>query len=197
MGKTASEQACIARAKAGDEDAFTTLVELHTDRVYRALRGFGLNPTEAEDVAQEVFVRAWRGLRRFQGRAQLSTWLYRIAYNEAQRRLSSRPRLVVSHRRAEDAIDGLVEAPQLGPEQRALGHEFDAMLRRALTELPSQWREAIMLRDLEGLSAAEAAAAIGIREGAFKSRLHRGRMQLRLLLEPYLDEARPRVPRAA
>jgi RNA polymerase sigma-70 factor (ECF subfamily) len=80
----------IERARSGDEEAFAAIVAHYGDRVYGALRRFGLDVGEAEDVAQGVFLRAWRGPARFQLRAQLSTWLYRIAFNEAQRRLSKR-----------------------------------------------------------------------------------------------------------
>ena len=86
----ASEHELIERARAGDEDAFARLVLAHADRVYGAVCRFGLDAGEADDVTQEVFLRAWRGLARFEERAQLSTWLYRIAFNEAQRRLSRR-----------------------------------------------------------------------------------------------------------
>ena len=85
-----SEPDLIERARVGDTRAFEAIVEAHSNRVYGALRNFGLAAEEAEEVAQEVFVRAWRGLNGFEGRAQLSTWLYRIAFNEAQRRLSRR-----------------------------------------------------------------------------------------------------------
>ena len=86
----ASERDLIRRARRGDEDAFVELVEMYAGRVYGALRRFGLDASEADEVAQEVFVRAWRGLPSFEERARLSTWLYRIAFNEAQRRLSRR-----------------------------------------------------------------------------------------------------------
>ena len=157
------------------------IVAMHADRVYGALRRFGLDEGDADEVAQEVFVRAWRGLPRFQERAQLSTWLYRIAFNEAQRRLSRR-----GPPPDPDGVVELPEAAQLGPEARALDREFQAMLEQALDELPADWRAAVVLRDLEGLSTEEAAGIVGVRQAAFKSRLHRGRMQLRGLLEPYL-----------
>ena len=185
-----SEHELIARARSGDEDAFAQLVEAHSDRVYGALRRFGLDSDEAEEVAQEVFVRAWRGLPRFQERSQLSTWLYRIAFNEAQRRLK-RARLQIvttdlTRPDAEDPVAAIPESPHLGPEAQALDREFEQTLEAALSKLPSDWRAAIVLRDIEGLSTAEAAAIVGVRQAAFKSRLHRGRMQLRSLLEPYL-----------
>ena len=84
-------------------------------------------------------------------------------------------------------MGSLPEAEHLGPEARALDREFAAVLERALAELPGQWRAAVVLRDIEGLSTEEAAGVVGIRQAAFKSRLHRGRMQLRALLAPYLE----------
>jgi RNA polymerase sigma-70 factor, ECF subfamily len=181
------ERALIARARAGDESAFAQLVTEHSARVFGALRRFGLNPQEADEVAQEVFLRAWRGLSRFEERSQFSTWLYRIAFNEAQRRLARRPPPTASHQPGdEDAIAALPAAIGTGPQARTLDREFEQMLERALAELPAELRAAVVLRDLEGLSTEEAAAAAGVRQAAFKSRLHRGRMALRALLEPYL-----------
>jgi RNA polymerase sigma-70 factor, ECF subfamily len=183
----ASERDLIRRARTGDEDAFGELVEMHAGRVYAALRRFGLDAGEADEVAQEVFVRAWRGLPRFEERAQLSTWLYRIAFNEAQRRLSRRgPPQAERDPGGDDAIAALPESPALGPEAQTLDHEFEWTVERALDQLPAEWRAAVILRDLEGLSTEEAAEVAGVRQAAFKSRLHRGRMQLRSLLEPYL-----------
>jgi RNA polymerase sigma-70 factor, ECF subfamily len=182
-----SEHELIASARAGEQDAFAELVVLHADRVYGALRRFGLDPDEADEVAQEVFVRAWRGLARFEERSQFSTWLYRIAFNEAQRRLSRRsPARAQPEPDHEDPIVSLQESPELGPEAQTLDREFERTLERALDELPADWRAAVVLRDVEGLSTHDAAEVAGVGEGAFKSRLHRGRMQLRALLEPYL-----------
>jgi RNA polymerase sigma-70 factor (ECF subfamily) len=172
----------------GDQDAFAELVAMHAARVHGALRRFGLDANEADEVAQEVFVRAWRGLPRFGERAQLSTWLYRIAFNEAQRHLSRGvPRRTEPGPAGEEAFDALAESPNLAPEAQMLEHEFERILQRALDELPGDWRAAVVLRDLEGLSTSEAAQVAGVRQAAFKSRLHRGRVRLRSLLEPYLQ----------
>jgi RNA polymerase sigma-70 factor, ECF subfamily len=183
-----SEHELLRSARAGDQDAFGELVVIHAGRVLGALRRFGLDSSEADEVAQEVFLRAWRGLARFQERAQLSTWLYRIAFNEAQRRLARRaPPHVQLDGDRDDPVVSLPEAPHLGPEAQALDHEFQQTLERALAQLPHEWRAAVVLRDIEGLSTQEAAQVVGARQAAFKSRLHRGRMALRALLEPYLD----------
>ena len=183
----ASEHELIRRAKEGDEDAFEELVMLHAERVHAALRRFGLDENQADEVTQEVFLRAWRGLAGFEERAQLSTWLYRIAFNEAQRRRSRRePGRVEPAGNDDDPIAALPDSAERGPEAQTLSREFERTLEQALERLPVDARDAVVLRDIEGLSTREAAAVTGIRQAAFKSRLHRGRMQLRALLEPYL-----------
>lgn len=183
----AQERAVIARARAGDESAFAELVTEHSARVHGALRRFGLTPQEADEVAQEVFLRAWRGLPRFEQRSRFSTWLYRIAFNEAQRRLGRRPPASATGRLGDaDAIAALPAPADTGPQARALEREFEEVLGQALDQLSGDLRAAVVLRDLERLSTEEAAAAAGVGQQAFKSRLHRGRMQLRTLLEPYL-----------
>ena len=150
-GGPTSEHELIRSARAGDREAFAELVAIHADRVYGALRRFGLDANEADEVAQEVFLRAWRGLERFQERAQFSTWLYRIAFNEAQRRLSRRapPRVEPDPDRA-DAVTSLPEAAHLAPEAQALDREFEQILEQALAKLPDEWRAAVVLRDIEG-----------------------------------------------
>jgi RNA polymerase sigma-70 factor, ECF subfamily len=162
-------------------------VAAHGEQVYGALRRFGLDADEADEIALEVFVRAWRGLDGFEGRAKLSTWLYRIAFNEAQRALSRRRPPGAQTPDGEDPVAALADDELHGPDAQALDREFGEVLDRALAQLPPEWRVAVVLRDLEGLSTEEAAEITGLRQAAFKSRLHRGRMRLRELLAPYLD----------
>lgn len=184
------ERELIQSSLAGDQQAFGELVVMHANRVHGVLRRLGLDASETDEVAQEVFVRVWRGLAKFEKRAQFSTWLYRIAFNEAQRRLARRaPPPVESGPDRDDLIVSLPEAPDLGPEARVLHRELEQTLEEALARLPDEWRAAVVLRDIEGLSTEEAAQVIGTGQAAFKSRLHRGRMQLRALLEPYLKLA--------
>ncbi len=133
-----------------------------------------------------MFLRAWRGLPRFEERAQLSTWLHRIAFNEAQRWLARR-RSASQDPAGDDPLASIPDAPELAPEAQTLDREFEAILDGALAQLPLEWRAAVVLRDIEGLSTEAAAAVVGLRQAAFKSRLHRGRAQLRTLLEPYLE----------
>lgn len=188
MSGATAEAELIRRARGGDQDAFAELVAANSDRVYGALRRFGLDQGEADEVSQEVFLRAWRGLPRFEQRARFSTWLYRIAFNEAQRRLSRRrPPPVASDPEAPDPVASLPDAPERGPEAQALDDELMRALEMALMQLPPEWRMAVVLRDIEGLSTDEAAAVVGVGPAAFKSRLHRGRMRLRELIEPYLS----------
>jgi RNA polymerase sigma-70 factor (ECF subfamily) len=183
-----SEHELIRKARDGDQGAFESLVAMHADRVYGALRRFGLDPGEADEVAQEVFVRAWRGLPRFQERAQFSTWLYRIAFNEAQRQLSRRrPAAAEAGPDGHDPVLSLPDSPRLEPAAQTLDREFERAVEHALAQLPAEWRAAVVLRDLQGVSTREAARITGVRQAAFKSRLHRGRVRLRALLEPYIE----------
>ena len=180
------DAALVRRAREGDIKAFEELVMRHADGVYVVLRRFGLNGDEAHDVAQETFLRAWRGLPRFEGRARFFTWLYRIAFNEAQRRLSKRPPAGAVVSTEERPLDDLADdAP--GPDDQFEREELRAALAAALRELPVALRAPVVLRDVEGLSTREAASVLDLGEAAFKSRLHRGRMALRALLGPRLS----------
>jgi RNA polymerase sigma-70 factor (ECF subfamily) len=181
---TSSDDALVARARDGDMAAFEELVMRHADRLYGSLRRFGLDDAEAQEVAQETFLRAWRGLKSFRGDARFFTWLYRIGFNEAQRRLARRPGASVAPA-GDEALETLADAGP-GPAAEAEIGELREALVRALGDLPVDLRAPVVLRDVEGLSTREAASVLELSEAAFKSRLHRGRMALRNLLGPWL-----------
>jgi RNA polymerase sigma-70 factor (ECF subfamily) len=133
---------------------------------------------EAEDVAQEVMLRAWQGISRFQGRSSYFTWLYRIAVNEANRALDKRSRRPPGVSIGPEELQ-LPDTPALEPAHQAEASELRQALARALDELPPPLRTAIVLRDVEGLSTQEAAEIAGIGQAAFKSRLHQARLRVR------------------
>jgi RNA polymerase sigma-70 factor, ECF subfamily len=180
-----SEETLVARAASGDMPAFEELVMRHADRLFASLRRFGLDDAEAQEVAQETFLRAWRSLPRFERRSRFFTWLYRIGFNETQRRLARRPAaatvLSTEERPLEELADG-----RPGPAEQAENEELRIVLERALSELPADLRAPVVLRDIEGLSTRDAASVLELSEPAFKSRLHRGRMALRGPLRPWI-----------
>ena len=173
-----TEASLVARARAGDVGAFEQLAGAHADRLFAVLLRMLGDRSEAGDVAQEVMLRAWQGIGRFEGRSDFFTWLYRIAVNEANRALEKR-----SRRSADFPIDA--EASQLPasardePTQQAENNELRTALDKALADLPPPYRTAIVLRDVEGLSTHEAAEIAGVSEAAFKSRLHQARLKVR------------------
>lgn len=179
------DEPLVHRAQQGDRAAFEGLIRRHAGRLHASLLQFGLDEADAEDVAQETFLRAWRALPRFEGRARFFTWLYRIGFNEAQRRLGRRPATHEAVPPEEAGIDDLVD-PGPGPAGRAEERELRTTLARALGDLPPKLRGPVLLRDVEGLSTHDAAEVLELGEPAFKSRLHRGRMALRARLEPVL-----------
>lgn len=180
--------ALVARAQAGARDAFEELVHRHAARLYAVLRRLGLSGEAAEEVTQEVFLRAWRGIGGFKGEAQFGTWLYRIGFNEAKRRLRREP---ARARLGSLDEEGAVEPPDLReePHLRLAQRETRAALATAVRALPLRYRAPLILRDIEGLSTAEAAAILGLSEAAFKSRLHRARSAVRDALDGHLDGA--------
>ena len=183
-----ADEVLVERAQAGDRDAFEDLVRGHADRLYAVVLRFTADPAEAEEVTQEAFLRAWRSIGRFEGRSQFFTWLYRIGINEAKRRAERRPApgCVVSleDEPAEEVAD-LRESPEARSEQG----ELRARLEQAIRDLPLDYRAPLVLRDVEGLSTAEAAAVMDLGEAAFKSRLHRARLAVRETIDQYLVEA--------
>jgi RNA polymerase sigma-70 factor, ECF subfamily len=174
--------ALVALARAGDREAFEELLRRHADRLCAVARRLGLPWEMAEEVTQETFLRAWRGIGAFKGDARFFTWLYRIGVNEAKRRLEREP-----PRGLVGSLDeeGAVEPSDLRgePYARVAGAELRAALERAVRGLPLKDRAPLVLRDIEGLSTADAAAVLGLSEAALKSRLHRARVAVRDAVE--------------
>ena len=170
-----------AGGKAGDVGAFERLSGAYADRVFMLLLRLLGDRSEAEDVAQEVMLRAWQGITRFRGQSSYFTWLYRIAVNEASRALERRSRRPA---RVAIGVDELqLPAPAaLDPSRQAENSELRRALGRALAELPPPLRTALVLRDVEGLSTQEAAEIAGISQAAFKSRLHQARLRVRVAI---------------
>ncbi len=173
-----TEASLLARAQAGDVAAFERLSGAYADRLFMLLVRLLGDPAEAEDVAQEVMLRAWRGIARFRGQSSYFTWLYRIAVNEANRALEKRARQPAGVSIGARELD-LPAAPEEEPSRQAENSELRLALGQALAGLPPPLRTAIVLRDVEGLSTQEAAEIAGVGQAAFKSRLHQARLRVR------------------
>jgi RNA polymerase sigma-70 factor (ECF subfamily) len=180
-----ADVALVARAQAGDREGFEQLVRCHADRVYAVARRLGLPRDVAEEVTQEAFLRAWRGIGSFRGEARFFTWLYRIVVNEAKRHLEREPaRMLV--RSLDDDVAVQPSDVRDEPYARVAHAELRHALADALLALPLKYRAPLILRDVEGLSTADAAAVLGLGEAALKSRLHRARAAMRGALQERL-----------
>jgi RNA polymerase sigma-70 factor (ECF subfamily) len=177
-GLVETEASLLARAQAGDVTAFERLSSAYADRLFMLLLRLLGDRAEAEDVAQEVMLRAWQGITRFRGQSSYFTWLYRIAVNEANRALEKRARRPVGVALGADELQ-LPAPAALDPSRQAENSELRRALARALAGLPPPLRTALVLRDVEGLSTQEAAEVAGVGEAAFKSRLHQARLRVR------------------
>lgn len=175
-----ADRRLVERARNGETAAFEELIVTQTPRIYRLLVRMLGSAADAEDVAQETFLKAWRALPGFRGEAQFSTWLFRIAVNEAKRRLAGDAKT-----RTLPIDDGALEIPDLGkdPAAHVEAAELEAFLEQCVAELPPPYRAAVVLRDVEGLTNEEAAELLGLELANFKSRLHRGRMAVRRRVE--------------
>ena len=177
-GPAQTEASLLARAQAGDVAAFEQLSGAYADRLFMLLLRLLGDRGEAEDVAQEVMLRAWQGISRFRGQSSYFTWLYRIAVNEANRALEKRARRPAGVPLGADELQ--LPAPAAAdPAQQAENSELRRALAKALAELPPALRTAIVLRDVEGLSTQEAAEVTALGQAAFKSRLHQARLRVR------------------
>ena len=180
----------VERLRGGDVAALDILMERHSNRVYRLAREITRNEADAQEVVQDVFLSVYRKIHTFEGRAALTSWLYRVTTNAALAKRRGRradheislesdlPTFLPDGHRAGDPAYLNADWSKT-PEAEILSQETREILRRAIDNLPDQYRVVLVLRDVEGLSNEEIAAIVGDSISAVKSRIHRARMVLR------------------
>ena len=187
------ESDLIEKLKAHDAAAFETLVERYSGDIFALMYRLTENAEEASDLTQDTFLRALRSIGNFRGDAKLKTWLIRIAINESRNRFRwwkrRKQQFTVSLESLVGSTDVLVSEtisdPGTSPEDDVLSRERESALRSALLELPVVFREAVILCDIEGLSYEETATALNVGLGTVKSRISRGREELRRRLKDF------------
>lgn len=185
---TAPDDAVVARVLAGEHAAFEVLMRRYNQRVFRAARAVLRDEAEAEDVAQDAWVRAFTHLGQFGGRSSFATWLTRIAIHESLARRRRRMRHVALDEHAAPLVAGTPP-----PDEAAGDRQVAAALEAAIDALPAPYRTAFVLRELEGLGTAETAACLDVPEATVKTRLHRARTLLRTRLDATLHVSIDRV----
>jgi len=188
------DDALVSRSQAGDRSAFDELVLRYQDRIYRLVAHMVRRKEDAFDVAQECFVKAYRGLSEFRGDAAFSTWLYRIAIHTAtshQRRMAARMQDRHVSIDAARHNPGTAHAAELaastpGPDEAVDRSEQRRLVRRAIQALDHEYRVVVLLRDMEGRTYDEIGELLQCPLGTVKSRLHRAREQLREALAPII-----------
>lgn len=187
------EEISIDALKAGDRSAFARLVEVYSPHVYRLALKILNDAQDAEDVLQETFIKALKNLPSFEGRSSVSTWLYRIAVNEALMLVRKRRPDALSLNMEKDDGEGQTEPVEVVdwcclPEGELMSNEARHFLDEAIQKLSPALRTVFMLRDIEGLSVRETAEALGVSEVVVKTRLLRARLKLREDLSVYYGE---------
>jgi RNA polymerase sigma-70 factor (ECF subfamily) len=190
--RPASDDQFLERLRRGEAAAYELLVAEQSGDVYALLFRLTNDAEEARDLTQETFLRAFQSINRFRGDSTLKTWIYRIAINQARNRWRWWRRRRRDATVSLDATDDRRETPlaatlpsthSLNPEQETLARERELQLHDALLGLRRSYREAVILRDVEGFSYEEIAATLQISIGTVKSRISRGRLELRKKLE--------------
>jgi RNA polymerase sigma-70 factor (ECF subfamily) len=192
-----SEARFIERLAARDERAFNDLVEAYEQRVFRLLFRMLGRRDEAEDMAQEVFVQVFKAIGQFRGDSKLGTWIYRIAVNLCKNRIKYLSR---RHSGDEDELEPAAERAPLNegkgvtfgetsrPDHLLEGFEVERIVKECITELDADFREVLVLRDVEDLTYEELCEVTGLPDGTVKSRLHRARSMLRKAVELRLGD---------
>jgi RNA polymerase sigma-70 factor (ECF subfamily) len=189
-----TEEELIAAIKAGDTQLYHDLIRPHERSVYQMALSYMKNESDAEDVAQEAFVRAFRSLSTFRAEAKFSSWLISITVNEARNRLRRRSILHIDSLDA-STEDGKAMSPALLRDWREIPSEalerkeIRELLQEAVENLPDKYRQVFLLRDVEELNVNDTAEALDISVPSVKVRLHRARMMLQQYLAPHLRTA--------
>jgi RNA polymerase sigma-70 factor (ECF subfamily) len=190
------ESRMIASILGGETQLFHELIRPYERRVYAMALSFLRNEADAEDVAQEAFLKAFRNLASFRGDAKLGTWLVSITLNEARSRIRRRDAIKIESLDEPDeegkTSPALLRDWREIPSEALERKEVRSLLHKAITALPLIYREVFQLRDIEQLSVQEAAQALGITTSSVKVRLHRARMMLQKTLAPQLKEMAPK-----
>jgi len=179
-----SDEEVVARVLGGETALFEILMRRHNERIYRAARAIVRDDTEAEDVMQQAYVNAYTHLRQFDGRAQFSTWLTRIAVHEALARARRRGRYESLEDSSVETFMPIQSGPD--PERQAFARELATLLESAVDRLADGYREVFMLRQVQGLTTSETAQVLDVSEDVIKTRLSRARAALQRDL---LDQA--------
>jgi RNA polymerase sigma-70 factor (ECF subfamily) len=187
-GRDDTDEKLVERARAGDTAVFELLMRRHNQRVYRVVRSVLRDSDEIEDVIQQAYVQAFVHLDQFGGDARWSTWLCRIAINEALARIRQRGRFVSLEAVSEEAMANLSKASGGDPERSAAGRELGQLVERAIDELPEIYRSVLILREVEGMNTDEAAHVLDVQPDVIKTRLHRARAALRDAIEERIGE---------
>lgn len=177
-----SEAETIQQVLDGNTAMFELLMRRYNERVYRAARSIVRDEQEAEDVMQQAYVNAFTHLRQFNGSAQFSTWLTRIAINEALARVRRRGKYEMFDDDLSNVEPFMSSNPAQNPERQAFAGELRDLLEWAIDALPDGMREVFVLREVEGLRTSEVAECLGVSDDVVKTRLSRGRATLRRLL---------------
>jgi RNA polymerase sigma-70 factor (ECF subfamily) len=177
-----SDAETIHQVLNGNTAMFELLMRRYNERVYRAARSIVRDEQEAEDVMQQAYMNAFTHLRQFNGSARFSTWLTKIAINDALARVRRRGRYEPFDDDLSNVEPLMFSNPAPSPERQAFAGELRGLLEGAIDALPDGMREVFMLREVEGLSTSEVAECLGVSEDVVKTRLSRGRAALRRLL---------------
>lgn len=188
-----TEEELLQALRNGDTDACTCMVKRYAPLIYSQAMRMLANPDEAESILQLTFIKACDKFHTFDGRSSLGTWLYRIATNEALMKLRRQQVTTTSIDDMAESlhVDDLVQNRTpwtINPSQIVLDKELKMQLEAALMQVPENLRVVFVLREMQGLSTAETAEALGLNENAVKVRLHRARLKLRELLAEYMAQ---------